>query len=142
MACLTSKFALNKSSGKISSEHILLPSDWLEFERFSFLLRANRLGLRGFFHSELLAHLICSEQIDWSLRGYLLLHNLLTPLDLLRARRVGFESFLFTDYSVNVYTVDTVKITSQIPLVLLRANQVGVRGYVSSQTPVDLLGAN
>ena len=96
---------------------------------FSFLLWANRLGLRAFFHSEPLAHSPCSEQIDWSLRGYILLHNLSTPLDLLRARRVGFESFLFTAYSVHMYTVYTVKITSQIPLALLWASRVEFRGY-------------
>ena len=111
---------MSKSSGKISSQHIMLPFDWSVFQRFSFLLWANRLGLRAFFHSEPLAHSPCSEQIDWSLRGYILLHNLSTPLDLLRARRVGFESFLFTDHCVHyLYMCTQWSMNRKLPEVFL-----------------------
>ena len=85
------------------------------------------------------------------------IHNLSTPLILLRAKRVGFESFLlltplytckYTDSNKDIIIImhtflynDNAKTTSQIPLVLLWAKQVRLRGCVSSRTPLDLLGA-
>ena len=73
-------------SGKLSSESLtkfkicLEQIEWENIlstyiavfcQRFSFLIRLNQLGLRAFFHLEPLAHSICSEQIEWSLRGFI-----------------------------------------------------------------------
>ena len=79
-ALLILKFALNKSSGKISAKHILLPSDWLECQRFSFLLWANQLGLRAFFFFRTSGPL----SLLWAnWLGFESIHNLWIPVTLL-----------------------------------------------------------
>ena len=131
-----------------------MSSQLIMFQRFYFFALSKSTGIESFFsfRTSQLLYLLRANRVEFER-----IYNLSTPLILLRAKRVGFESFLlltplytckYTDSNKDIIIImhtflynDNAKTTSQIPLILLWAKRVGLRGCVSSQTPLNLLGA-
>ena len=124
------------------------------FQRFYFFALSKSTGIESFFsfRTSRFFFLLRANRVEFER-----IHNLSTPLVLLRAKWVGFERLFWHYHYREMYalllwylyyclytykcTEGSVTESSQIPLVLLWAKWVGLRGCISSQTPLDLLGA-